>query len=242
MPTKPWLLAILLPLLLASAVWAAAPLPDAELGLSEAQVAPGAPASGDEKASEIAVVQRKGLSLFGVAGIEAEHRFWNHRLYETRLQMPRGQWPTLMEGMRQAYGPPGSVESSLGDQRATWNLPIGRISAYQSTRYAIVSFTDSSQKDFRWSDLLAPVNLLVVGVLVAMLLLWFGVVHLLTSWCPNCRRFSMRLGGRTLSPAQDHSGELLSVDYQHDVTFRYRCSRCGHGKSERYSGFWSRKS
>lgn len=241
MPRKSWLLAILLPLLLSTAVWAAAPLPDAEFGLAEAQVAPGAVASGDEKAAEIAVVQRKGLELFGVAGIEAEHRFWNHRLYETRLSMPRGQWPTLMEGMRQAYGAPASVEASLGDQSATWNLPRGRISAYQSTRYVIVSFTDSSQKDFRWSDLLAPVNLLVVGVLVAMLLLWFGAVHLLTSWCPNCKRFSMRMGGRTLSPAQDQSGDLLSVDYQHDVTFRYRCSRCGYGKAERYSGFWSRK-
>lgn len=129
MPKGPWLLPIRFPLLLSTAVLAAAPLLDTQLGLSEPEVAPGAPTSGDEKASEIAVVQRKHLSLFGAVGIEAEHRFWNHRLCETRLSMPRGQWPTLLAGMSQAYGPPTSVESSLGDQRATWDLPRGRISA-----------------------------------------------------------------------------------------------------------------
>jgi hypothetical protein len=239
--TSNWLprLLVLVSCALPASLAAQAPLPDEDMGRSEAEVAPGAAVSKDaSKSLEKTTVSRAGVSVFGLQAKKAEYAFWNHRLYEIKLQFRRDEFDALASALRERYGEPLKQEGST--REAAWSALTRTVSLYQSSTATYLSFGDESQKDFRWSDLTKGMIPWLVGAFVALFTLMFLVGHLVGAWCPRCRSFSMVLAGRSVTGFTDQSPNPLESNFRENVAFTSRCRKCGHEKTDRYSGFWGR--
>lgn len=226
--------------LAASPALAASPLSLEQMGHPETDVAPGVPLASDPKASEVTVARPQGVVFLGHTALEADLRFWNHRLTEVHLQFPRGDYGALVTGLGQLHGRPARDEVSKGDHQLTWYVGPALVSVEETGQFSRVWLDDRSQQDFRWSDLLTGTGLVVVAVFAGVLVAWFVLVSLASAWCPKCRAFTMKQGDRVLGTPQDVSGDLLSTDYRSSVTYRYQCTRCGHRKEDHSSAFSQR--
>ncbi len=216
-------------------------LVEVPFGKSEAEVAPGVTFVTEPKTGEETTLSRAGATLLGLTSTKADYAFWNHRLHEVHFEFRADEFDTVVGALTGAVGQPVKLEQKSGAREATWYLGAALVSAYESGGRLVVLCSDRSQKDFRWGDLLLGQGPAVLGAFVGLFLLLFLIVSAATSWCAKCHSFSMKQTGRSVAGSTDHSPSPLSVDYRENVSFSFRCSKCGHQKTDRYDGFWSPK-
>lgn len=216
-------------------------LVEAPFGKNEAEVAPGVAFVTEPKTGEETTLTRAGAPFLGLASRNATYAFWNHRLHQVNFEFRLDEFDALVAALTKALGEPANTENKPGARKATWYLGAPFVSVWESSGHVTVLCSDRSQKDFRWEDLLQGQMPSVIGAVVGLFLLLFLVSSAVTSWCPKCHSFSMKQGGRSVDSFTDVSPSPLSVDYRANVSFQYRCAKCGHQKTDRYDGFWSPK-
>lgn len=218
----------------------AQPLPSADFGRSEADVAPGVAFTDDPKLAELTRMSRP-TSLLGRPATTATLGFWNHRLFEIELQFPEESFDELVTALKAELGEPWRLElDKPHDKSAAWSLPQGALALYQVNQHTVVRFWDDSQKELRLSDFLHGTGLALIGTVLGLFLAMFLIASAVSAWCPSCHSFGMREAGRSVDGYRDHSADPFSTNLRADVSYRYVCSKCGHRKVDRYSGFWDR--
>lgn len=225
----------------ATAAGAQPTLVEAPFGKREAEVAPGVAFVTEPKTGEETTLTREGVPLLGLPSQKATYAFWNHRLHQVSFEFPSSEFDVLVAALTKALGQPANTENKAGAREATWYLGAPLVSVYELSGHVTVLCSDHTQKDFRWGDLLQGQGPAVLGVAVGLFLLFFLIASAVTSWCPKCHSFSMKLRGRSVDGYTDVSPSPFSVDYRENVSIRYQCAKCGHQKTDRYDGFWSRK-
>lgn len=236
MTTRGWCVLLALGTTTAAAQPALVEVP---FGKSEAEVAPGIAFSPVPKSSEETKIVRADATLLGVPVTKAEYTFWYHRLHEASFEFGPGRFDALEAALTAALGPPERREGKAGARETTWYPAVGLVALFEGKERVRVYCSDRSQKDLQWRDVLQPPLLSAAGAVVGLFLLLFFVASLVTSWCPKCHSFAMKETGRSVDSFTDVSPSPTSVNYRANVSFRYRCAKCGHQKTDRYDGFWS---
>ncbi|MDP2385062.1 MAG: hypothetical protein Q8M29_01705 [Bacteroidota bacterium] len=183
----------------------------------------------------------KPVTLFGIEANKAELAFWNKRLYEVKITLPMEAWDEVKKNLDKEYGQPWIIDTTVTEKSGQWGETKNGVAVYQISSFGtIVTFTDEAQKDFHFGDLFHGILLWIIVTIVGLFVLNWFIAWLLTSYCKRCKTFNMKLAGRDVDNFKDYNTEILgNANYHHDTTYKYKCSRCGHTRKDKYSGFWS---
>jgi len=171
--------------------------------------------------------------------------YHNDRLFQLHCEFARAQFEAIYTNLIAQRKIPKDKELAKQDKSASWygEYKEGRftdtLTVYQSGARTVVSYSDETQKDFRFTDLfrgMVPWLILAfVGLFAGYML--FG--WLMTSKCPKCKTRKLKVTGKTYDNPQDYDPGLFSSDVHWDEVYHYKCAKCGFEKDDRYSSFWS---
>ncbi|MBL8924440.1 MAG: hypothetical protein JNJ54_36665 [Myxococcaceae bacterium] len=226
-------------LVLATAASAQPTLLEAPFGRSEGEVAPGVTFTASPRTGEETKLARTDVAFLGVPATRAEYVFWRHRLSEVSFQVRGEKFDEVVAAATKALGEPLRSEGQLGARERSWRAGPAFVHVAEREGRVEVVCSDRTQLELTWRDVLEPPMLAAIGTVIGLFVLLFAVVSLVTSWCPKCRSFAMKDAGRAIDSYTDVSPSPLSVDYRANVSFRYRCAKCGHQRTDRFDGFWS---
>ncbi len=109
----------------------------------------------------------------------------------------------------------------------------------ESGEHAVVTYSDETQKNFRFADLFRGMTpwliLVIAGLFVGYLI--FG--WLMTSKCPKCKTRKLKVTGKSFDNPKDYDPGIFSRDVHWDEIYHYKCANCGYEKDDVYSSFWS---
>lgn len=183
----------------------------------------------------------KPISLFGVEASKTELAFWNKRLYEVKINLPIEAWDIVKSNLDNKYGKAWIIDSLAAEKSGQWGETNNGVAVFQISGIGtVLTFKDETQKEFQFTDLFKGSLLYVIIAIVGLFVLNMTIGWLLTSYCKKCKSFNMKLVGKDWSNMKDYStGVLDTPDFHHDTTYKYKCTKCGHARKDRYSGFWS---
>lgn len=196
--------------------------------------------SNKESWEETRFVPPSPATVFGVNAIKSELAFWKNRLYRVELTLPLDSWLVVKDSLNKIYGPAWSLDTTSAEKSGSWGETKNGVSVFQlNSTGTVVVFADEEQKAFRFSDLFQGVLLYIIIAIAGLLVLNLLLGWLVTSRCKKCGSFAMKYQQVELSGLKDQSSELLTTSMHHDVTYAFKCSKCGHSRKDKYSGFWS---
>ncbi|HNA80141.1 MAG TPA: hypothetical protein PKY99_11840 [Turneriella sp.] len=171
--------------------------------------------------------------------------YHNDRLFQVHCEFSRRQFEAIYTNIVAERQVPKDRDFAKADRSATWygEFKDGRfenvLNIYQSGTRTVVSYSDETQKDFRFADLFKG---MVPWLIFAFVGLFGGYMlfgWLMTSKCPKCKKRKLKITGKTYDNPQDYDPGLFSRDVHWDEVYHYKCAACGYEKNDRYSGFWS---
>ena len=171
--------------------------------------------------------------------------YHNDRLFQVHCEFSRRQFEAIYTNFVAERQVPKDRDFAKADRSATWygEFKDGRfenvLNIYQSGTRTVVSYSDETQKDFRFADLFKG---MVPWLILAFVGLFGGYMlfgWLMTSKCPKCKKRKLKITGKTYDNPQDYDPGLFSRDVHWDEVYHYKCAACGYEKNDRYSGFWS---
>jgi hypothetical protein len=182
---------------------------------------------------------RKPALFFGVVASQTRLLFWNDRLYAVEMEFPDTTWAGLTEILRVRYGEPWKMDSAAREGR--WGEALKGVWTRRSGASVWLTAYDNTQKDFQWRDVFKGVMLYVILTLAGLFAAYFLIAHLVTSFCPRCKAFSMELqeGVHRSNLSSYHTdASLFSTPHiEYDVSYTYKCKRCGYVRRDTYSGW-----
>jgi len=183
----------------------------------------------------------KPVTLFGIVATKTELAFYNKRLYEVKIILPMEAWSVVKTNLDKEYGQPWIADTTNEEKSGQWGEVYSGVAVAQVNGIGtIITFSDAAQKDFHFGDLFHGVLLYIILTIVGLFVFNMIIGWLLTSFCKKCKTFNMKLQGQTLDNYKDYNTDLLGTrDIHHDTTYKYKCSKCGHVRKDRYSGFMS---
>lgn len=215
------------------------PLPDATMGRSEAEVAPGAPVVPVPNSWEETTVQLPGASVLGRDSQGATVTFYNHRAYRVEFAFGSQDWDPLVAALTGLYGETPSDKTGTTETKSWLSSVPDSFGGFRgallsrSGATTTLSFRDDTQKDFHLADLTRGALPWIIATIVGFFVLGFLVTWALGAWCSNCKAFSCVQVGRDVT-ATDVSPHFFETDIQNSVTYKYKCTKCGRGKVEHY--------
>lgn len=193
--------------------------------------------SNPESWEETRFVMEENRTVFGKVSSKTELVFWNKRLYQVNLSLSVEDWNDLVSVLNAKYGQATSLDtvSKMGN----WFKGKETISLFALSDSLTLSFSDDTQKEFHFSDLFHGVLLYIIITIVGLFVLNWFFAWMINSYCKRCKTFNMKWTGVTHSNYKDYDPSPLSREVHHDTTYAFKCSKCGHVRRDRYSGFWS---
>lgn len=175
----------------------------------------------------------------GFSSQNTEITFWNNRLYAISLTLDKDHWKDLKSIFDKEYGKAWTEDTTSGKIWIQWGEEKNRVWLHEFYDKIIVEFSDETQKEFHASDLLHGILFYIIITIIGLFIVYYTIAWLLTSWCKGCKTFNMKLQpGVEISNAKDYSTDFFTKNIQHDRTYKYKCSKCGSMRKDRYSGFW----
>ncbi len=183
----------------------------------------------------------KPVVLFGITATKTELVFYNKRLYEVKVTLPLEAWETVKASLDKEYGAAWTIDTTREEKSGQWGEVYSGVSVWQINGLGTtITYTDAAQKEFHFSDLFHGVLLWVIVTIVGLFIFNWFIAWLLTSFCKRCKTFNMKLAGRDIGREKDYSTDILgSASMHHSTTYKYKCSKCGHTRKDKYSGFMS---
>jgi len=202
------------------------------------------PQSWDETAFEVENPHYTLLQQFRAS--KCTLTFYKNRLSSIGCYYPRAKFEAIYTNIVVQRKAPKDRDWKSRDRSAVWygefrdSHFVNSLRIDESGEHAVVTYSDETQKDFRFSDLFKGS---LFWVLVALLGLFAGYLlfgWFVTSKCPKCKSRSLAITGKSFTNPQDYNRELLGLpDVHWDEVYHYRCKNCGFEKDDRYSSFWS---
>ncbi|MCE3295766.1 MAG: hypothetical protein K0R65_1480 [Crocinitomicaceae bacterium] len=186
---------------------------------------------------ETRFVLPENRTVFGKTSSQTELVFWNKRLYQVNLTLPVESWDDLSAELNRKYGQPSSVDTAA--KSGNWMKGKETVSLYALSTGLVLSFSDDTQKEFHFSDLLHGVLFYIIITIVGLFVLNWLFAKLITSYCKRCKTFNMEWTSVSTGNYKDYDPSPLSASMHHDTTHAFKCKKCGHVRKDRYSGFFS---
>lgn len=166
-----------------------------------------------------------------------EITFWNDRLCELSMSFSGNLSKQLIPIFDQEYGKKYVSDSTYYSWGKDENSIVMTVSFgdYPSTT---IYWTDESQKEFHYSDLMKGVIFWIIVSILGLFVLNWIFAWLMTSFCKNCRTFNMGLTTIEHDNLKDY-GTGLGKELYYDKNYMYKCKKCGNTRKDRFSGFWS---
>ncbi len=171
--------------------------------------------------------------------------YYNKRLMNARCDFARGQFEAIYTNFIAARKIPKDRELAKADKSATWygdfrdSRFTEMLQVYQSGANTVVSYTDETQKDFRFKDLFRGATPWVILAIVGLFAGYMIFGWLMTSKCPKCKTRKLKVTGKSYDNPKDYDPGIFSRDVHWDEIYHYKCTNCGFEKDDVYSGFWS---
>lgn len=190
---------------------------------------------------ETAFVLNEKHSFFGLESEKVELSFYNDRLYGWNMFFDAKQWNSLRDILTSKIDANGKIDETKKEGYWYGEGAKKQFAVFTSNNQMTLYFTDDTQKDFHWQDLFSDSLLYVMLTIVGGIVLYFLLAWLYTSYCPQCRSFSMEhirrdTHSRTINTGtfteQLLGGGEIKIRLKHKDT--YRCKKCGHTKSYKF--------
>jgi len=182
----------------------------------------------------------EAVSFYGLETKKVELSFYNDRLFAIRMEFPMEAWQSLKETLTSKIDANGKVDE--GKKEGYWYSGGSQkqFATFASSNVIILSYTDNTQKDFHWQDLLSGSLLYVIVGIVGGVSLWYLIAWLWVSYCPQCRSLSMEFVGRETQSRfrQDPNKNLVEAILSNDpgeqyfkTHDHYKCKKCGYKRA-----------
>lgn len=180
------------------------------------------------------------IYFFGLESPKVELSYYNDRLFSWKMFFEAKDWDKLKEILSTKIDTKGTIYEQK--KEGYWYLESGKqFSVFTHNNEISLYYTDDRQKDFRWQDLFRGTVFYVLLSIVGLVILWFVLAWLWTSYCPECRSFSMEHVRRDTRIRTVNTGtfteQLLgggNVEMRFRYTDFYRCKKCGYETKYKY--------
>ena len=173
------------------------------------------------------------IDFYGIKAKKAELVFYNDRLFSIRFVFPSDEWEQLKEILQSKIDPNGKIDESK--KEGYWYKEQAQFAVFASNNETKLYYTDNGQKDFHWKDLFQGSMFYVFITIIGLVVSWFVLAWLWTSYCPNCRTLTMEHIRRDTHSTTINTGTFteqllgggnVEMRFKHRDT--YRCKKCGY--------------
>lgn len=195
------------------------------------------PQGWEETAFEIEEIR----SFLGFTSSKTLLTFYKGRLADINLYFPIENYEELKKALEKSYELP--LDTTQGE---SVNYLKGNMYYYlaKSGDTCWLSISDNAQKEFHFKDLFQGVLLWIIVTIIGLFVVNWLFAWMINSFCKACKSFGMEFKELSLENYKDYSLNdgyqfLERPDFHHDKVYKFQCKKCGHIRSDRYSGFWS---
>lgn len=182
---------------------------------------------------ETAFVLNEEIDFYGIKAQKAKLGFYNDRLFTIRFVFAADKWNELKEILTSKIDSQGKVYEDK--KEGYWYKDKAQFAVFTSDNETTLYYTDESQKDFHWRDLFQGTMFYVFITIIGLVVSWFVLVWLWTSYCPKCRSLTMEHIRRDTRTTTINTGTFTeqilgggNVEMRFRHTDIYRCKKCGY--------------
>jgi len=196
--------------------------------------------------TEFEISNPESIFLFEKKPKKAILTFYNDRLFKVNLIFNRDEFNSLYDVISQKFSKPNPKDEALNqkDRESKWygdfkdnkfTYIINLYEFYEDTKFV---YQDQTQTNFHFTDLFRGVLIWIFITIAGMFIVYLMFGYFITSYCPNCKSFSLKLEGKSFTNPNDYDPSLFSQDVRWDEIYHFKCHNCGFEKDDVYSGFW----